>query len=98
MSRRRRSLSVDGEWFRLQRAPQISSLVKVREPTFVCLWEGLSSIDIGKHLATRQDLFPRTPYLGSLHDYWWEGLFSTAIYRRCRFLGTDRRMHVFMPS
>jgi len=29
-----------------------------------------------KHKATRQFLFPRTPYLGSLHDWWWEGLLS----------------------
>lgn len=33
---------------RLQRAPQVSSLAKIRQPTFVCWWEGLLLPDIGK--------------------------------------------------
>jgi hypothetical protein len=31
---------------------------------------------------TREDRYPRTPYLGSLHDCWWEGRFTGTIRER----------------
>jgi hypothetical protein len=42
---------------------------------------GHLAANIARRKAIAEELFPRTPYPGSLHDCWWEGLLPTVMQR-----------------
>jgi hypothetical protein len=53
-------------------ALQPSSTLRPRG-TSECAIRSVQTESIRNRWATNGELFPRTPYLGSLHDCWWEG-------------------------